>query len=437
MAASTLANLETSLKRMYSDETFEVALNIACPYWQSLQEYKGENLEGEGYYWPFYLASPQNIGTPGENANLPSISQRLEVQGRMRPAQFIATFELSFILEAMGSARGSWNKGEVKRHMKEAIDDLSKHANRMYAGTHGTGRLAKVQDNAVGATFIGAIGAAGEAEPHGVQLLRPNMKITPYSDDTGSGTAREAAIISKIVQGTRVVTTDTTLTTTVAGDGVYITGSYGQTTVPNGLMGIVDDGTLLTTIHNQSRTTYEDLKATVLTGGGALSPLTEADLLNGAFTVKHLTGQKITDILMNVGMLDAYLAFVRPDRRYPVAPGQSVPDYKTGYNEDKLEFLWGGGKATITCIDDLPPRTVIGLTKDKLRRFNLRKMTWDQSSGGIFKQGVNSSGYKTTQQATLVHLENLGSFQPNSAFRIGDKLDRILCGASRAGTDSF
>jgi hypothetical protein len=307
----------------------------------------------------------------------------------------------------------------------------------MYAGTHGTGRIATVQDNSSGATFIGKIGPAGTAEPHGVQLLRPNMNISIYADDTGSGALREAAKITKIVQGTRVVTTDTTLTTTVADDSVYITGSYGQTTVPNGLMGIVDDGTLLTTIHNQSRSTYEDLKATVLTGGGALSPLTEADLLNGAFTVKHLTGQKITDILMNVGMLDAYLAFVRPDRRYPVAPGQSVPDYKTGYNEDKLEFLWGGGKASINCVDDIAPRTVIGITKDKLRRFNLRKMTWDQSSGGLFKQGVNSTGYKTTQQATLVHLENLGSFQPNSAFRISDKLDRILCGARVGFTDSF
>ena len=437
MAASTLANLETSLKRMYSDETFEVALNIACPYWQSLQEYKGENLEGEGFYWPFYLASPQNIGTPGEVANLPGISQRTEVQGRMRPAQFIGTFELSFILEAMSTARGSWNKGEVKRSMKDAIDDLSKHCNRMYAGTHGTGRIAQVQDNSVGATFIGAIGPAGTPEPHGTQLLRPNMKASTYADDTGSGALREAFQITKIVDSTRVVTTDTTLTTTVAGDGVYITGSYGQTTVPNGLMGIVDDGTLLTTIHNQSRSTYEDLKATVLTGGGALSPLTEADLLNGCFSVRHLTGQKVTDLLMNVGMLDAYLAFVRPDRRYPVAPGQSVPDYKTGYDENKLDFLWGGGKATISLIDDLPPRTVIGLTKDKLRRFNLQKMTWRQKNGSIFMQGVNSGGLKTTEQATLVHLENIGSFQPNSAFRISDKLDRILCGARVGGTDSF
>jgi hypothetical protein len=438
MAASTLANLETSLKRIYSDEFFEVALNTAAPFWQMLQEEKNLEPEGEGYYWPFYLATSQNIGTPGENANLPATKQRTEVQGRIRPGQFIATFEISFILEAVGSARGAWNKGEVKRHMFEAVTDLTKHCNRLYAGTHGTGRLAVVEGNASGETFVAELGAAGFAEPHGAHLLRPKMPIEFYSDDTGTGTLRyTGVVIDKITQGTRTVDTDTTLTNVVDGDMVYVSGSYGQTTVPNGIMGIVDDGTLLTTIHNQSRSTYEELKSTVISGS-SLSQLSEADLLNGCFQVLHKTGQSVTDLLMNVGQIDAYLAFVRPDRRYTVGAGESVPGYKTGYDESKLAFHWGGKVAKIHPITDLPPRTTVGITRSQLRRFTLKKMNWvPGTDGGIFSQGVNSSGYKTTKQATLAHLENIGTFMPAAHFRISDKLDRVLAGSTFGGTDTF
>jgi hypothetical protein len=363
------------------------------------------------------------------------VKQRSEVQGRIRPGQIVGQIELSFILEAMGTATGGFNKGEVKRQMAEAISDVSKHCNRLYAGTHGTGRLAVVEAASVGATFIGELGAAGFHEPHGVGLLRPNMSITAYSDDTGSGTAREAAIITKIVGSTRVVTTDTTLTTTTDGDGVYLTGSYGQSTVPNGIMGLVDDGTLLTTIHNQSRATYEDLKSTVISSS-SLAQLTEADLLNGCFQVLDKTGQKVTDLLMNVGQIDAYLAFVRPDRRYTVAGG-GVPAYETGYDESKLQFNWGGGVAKIHPINDLPPRTTVGITRNMIRRFPVKKLTWLEGESGIFRQGVDSNGFKTTKQASLVHLENLGTLMPAAHFRISDRLDRVLAGASRGGTDTF
>lgn len=436
MAASTLALLEGSLKRIYTDEFFEVAINTAAPFWMMLQEEKNIEPEGEGYYWPFYLATPQNIGTPGEDSNLPATKQRTEVQGRIRPGQFIATFEISFILEAVGSARGAWNKGEVKRHMWEAITDLTKHVNRIYAGTHGTGRLAQVEANTSSTnTFVAAIGAAGSGEPVGAHLLRPNMQISIFADDTGSGAAGPAArLITKIVQNTRTVTYDGAAGSLTAGDDVYLTGSYGATTVPNGIMGIVDDGTLLTTIHNQSRSTYEELKSKVDTSA-TLRQLDEQILLRNCFDVYQLSGQYVTDLLMNSGQVERYVNFVRPDRRY-VVNGSGVPGYKTGYEEGQLEFLYGGKRAKVHMIADLPPRTVVGITRSMLRRFTLKKMSWfDHGGGSIFAQGVNSSGYKTTKQATLIHLDNLGTFMPRAHFSIRDLSDPQLLGAAFGGSD--
>lgn len=446
MAASTLANLTNSLRRIYTDEFFEVAINTAAPFWTELQEEKNIEPEGEGYFWPFYLATPQNIGTPAEEANLPQVKQRSEVQGRVRPGQFIATFEISFILEAVGSTRGAWNKGEVKRHMWEAITDLTKHVNRIYAGTHGTGRLTRVQAVS-GATFTAGegtvtttLGAAGTDETVGAHLLRPNMGLEFRSADS-SGTARGSTIIiiTKIVQSTRVVTTDTTLSGpgVVANDHVYIFGAYGQSTVPNGIMGIVDDGSLLDTIHNQARSTNEELKAKV-DSSSSLRPLSEELLIRNAFDVYQLSGQYVDTLLMNSGEIERYLAFVRPDRRYPVMAGsKGVPDYKTGYDEAALEFLYGGKRAKILMMVDIPARTVLGVTRSMLRRFTLRKMTWyDHGGGQIFTQGVNSGGLKTTKQATLIHIDNIGSLMPRSAFRIRDLSDPQLAGAAYGGSDT-
>jgi hypothetical protein len=446
LAASTLANLTSSLRRIYSDEFFEVAINTAAPFWMDLQEEKNLEPEGEGYFWPFYLATPQNIGTPAEEANLPTVKQRSEVQGRVRPGQFIATFEISFILEAVGSTRGAWNKGEVKRHMWEAITDLTKHVNRIYAGTHGTGRIGVVSAVS-GATFTAGtgtttstLGPAGTDETVGAHLLRRNMTLEFRADDTGTGadhTPATAPNVTKIVQSTRVVTTDQTLAAVVAGDHVYIKGSYGQATVPNGIMGIVDDGSLLDVIHNAARSTNEELKAKV-DSSSSLRPLSEELLIRNAFDVYQLSGQYIDTILMNSGEIERYLAFVRPDRRYPVmSGGKGVPDYKVGYDEDSLEFLYGGKRAKIKMMVDVPPRTVLGITKSMLRRFTLRKMTWyDHGGGQIFVQGVNSGGLKTTKQATLIHLDNLGSLMPRSAFRIRDLTDPQLAGASYGGSDT-
>lgn len=443
MAVSTLAALENSLKRIYSEEFFEAAINTAAPFWSMLQDEKTVEMDGEGYYWPFYLATPQNISMPAENSNVPVAKPRTEVQGRIRPAQFISSFELSFILEALGSARGAWNKGEVKRHMWESVTDLTKQVNRAYAGSHGTGRLTKVQAVS-GATFTAGegtvtatLGPVGTDEVVGAMPIQQNMNLEFRTADS-SGTLRGSLpiLVTKVATATRVVTTDTTMATpgVVAGDHVYLWQSYNHAQSPNGIMGLVDDGTLLDSIHNQLRSTYENLKSKV-DSAAALRPLSEELILRNCFDVYQRSGQWVDALLMNTGEIERYLAFVRPDRRYNLS-GRGVPAYQIGYDEAALELIYGGKRAEIKSICDLPARTVIGVTRSMLRRFTLRRFTWfDHGGGSIFAQGVDSNGPKTTKTATLVHLDNIGTFMPRAHFRIRDLSDPQLAGAAYGGDD--
>ena len=376
MAVNTLTALVDSLKRAYPEEYFNVHLNTNAPFFMNVlkgSNVKGWRQDGEGIYWPFFLQSPQAIGTPGESSALPTADVRTEVQGRIRLGQFISTFDISFLLETVAdSDKAGWGAA-VKRAVKECTTDLTKHVNRLYAGTHGTGRLAQIN---AGATSV----SQTMKLPIGVLLLRPNMRVQVYQDDTGSGTESTSGAnkITKIVQSTRVATM--TSFTSLTNDHVYIAGSYGQTTVPNGIRGIVDDGTNLTTIHNQSRSTYEELKSFRSSNSGTLRDLSEDLLLEAAHAVRQRTGRMIDTVLMNTGQYSKYLKFIRPDRRLEVT-GKGVPQYDTGYKADNeyspvSNFYHGGTTADIFVSEDVFPREVYLLTRDELRRVENGPMKW-------------------------------------------------------------
>jgi hypothetical protein len=351
----------------------------------------------------------------------------VEVQARVRPIQFTNSFQISFILAAVGTKRGSFNKTEIQRHMWEATTDVTKHMNRVMAGSHGSGRLCQVEaTTAASATFVAK--QSGGAN-QGVILLRPNMLIDVYTLDSGGAISSAGAAtqikINSIAKATRTVTMATALTLT-ANEHVYLYPDYNNTS--NGLLGLVDDGTFLTTIHNQSRSSFEELKATVLDGGGVNRPLTEELLIDGASQVLQNSGQEIDCILMNSGQMRQYLKFVIPQRRYNVT-GKGVPAYQTGYREDDLQFLWGGKTCHIKRMEDISPRNVFGITTSLIRRFEVQKLDWfDHGGGQILAQGVGTAGRKTTEEATIYGVTNIGNLQPNGHFVIRDLLDPQLCG---------
>jgi len=420
---STLGGLQNSLKRIYDPDYFELHQNYRAPFYQMIQQSKNHEADGEGAFWPFYLETPQNMGSPAEGGALPPVKSRTEVQARVRPIQFINSFQISFILAAVGTKRGSFSKTEIQRHMWESTTDVTKHMNRVMAGSHGSGRLCQVQDATVAtASFVAKL-------PQGTLLIRPNMLLDVYTLDSGgviSSTGAATQIkVNSVVPATRTVNLATALTLS-ANEHVYVYPDYNNTS--NGLLGLVDDGTFLTTIHNQSRSSFPGLKATVLDNGGVLRPQTEELLIDGASQTLQNSGQEIDCLLMNSGQIRQYLKNVIPQRRYNVN-GKGVPAYQTGAREDDLQFLWGGKTCHIKRMEDISPRNIFGITTSLIRRFEVEKLDWyDHGGGQILAQGVGASGRTTTQEATIYSVTNIGNLQPNGHFVIRDLLDPQLCG---------
>ena len=428
-AVNTLSALGASLKIGYSDEYIEAQTNFNGPLLKKFDTLKKLPQNGKSFDWAFPFATSQVIGSPGDGAAVPTKTAPEDVAGTVNVGTFVGGFDITAIVEAVGTESGSFNGSVIKRRAKEAINDTTKHMNRIYAGTHGSGRLAQVEATTdTLTTFVGKL-------PLGVLLLRKNMLIQFYSLDSGgsqrgSGTQK----ITKIVPATRTVTIDTAITLT-ADDHVYISGDYGSAKMPNGLRGLVDDGTNLTSLHGVSRSTYEEMKSTVLGASGVKRDLTEDLLVDLAHAVRQKSGRSINLLVMNWGQLAKYLKFVRADRRFNVN-GAGVIKGDTGY-KDLPTFYLGGQNVEILPSEDVAPREVYGLDTTQIRRIVARKLSWYEVNGSMFQQSIATGGgsYAFSKEANLLGLENLATYLPGAHGRIEDLNDKQLCGSSVGGSD--
>jgi hypothetical protein len=431
MAASVHADyVDQLLKRVYTDEVLDWFYNNNAELLAKLDTLKLIPLEtGDGFYWPFKFQSPWNVGAPSESGNVPIAKAATAPQGRVRNAWVVGNIELSYLLAAVGKGEGAW-KSVVKDEMGAAINNMTKLLNMYFAGTHGTGRLGQVEAATSSSTsFVGKL-------PIGTLLFRPKMRIQIADSDTGSGGSEDDnEVIQKVVQTTRTVTLENAQTLD-ADDHVYLSGSYGSDMTPNGLLGLIDDGTYVTTLHNVSRSTYEEMKAVVSSNSGVLRDLSEDLLIRNTLDVYQKSGQWITDLWMNTGQLEKFAAFMRPDRRISGGTGAG-DDYTAGFKGAK--FVLGAHTVEVNFSSDITPRTVYGVHKPSLRRVGEKRPKWlegYQGEGSYFVQGADSNGRTMTQAATAVCFSNVANLRPDAHFRIDDLSDPQLCGARVGGTDA-
>jgi hypothetical protein len=288
---------------------------------------------------------------------------------------------------------------------------------------------------------MGTTGAGWAGTGQGAQLLRRKQTIEIYNS---SGTLKAGPVnISAIANATRSITVEGTNVFTsanlAAGDEVYIAKSYGQNTVPNGILNLVDDGEFAATIHNVARASYSELNSLVFRNSGTLRAVTEDLLVTGGFLLRHLYGGEMDLLVMNLGQWHKAYKALAPTRHVEVTGSASdlrrtggVPDSST------FRFFFDGRPVKVLVSEDVAPRHIYGLDLSTLRKVELRKLGWlDHGGGNIFATGVDSGGYKTTRVATMYSLENIGCLAPWRNTRWQDLSDPLLCGSVFGGTDTL
>lgn len=422
MAIETATTLANFLQKVYSKDMGVFFSSLNCDLLKYLK--KSTDLIpaglGSGFTFPQLLASGQSLGMSADGAAIAAAGTPDIQQASVSLSNLDSTFDVSWMLEKVSAGSGSW-KPAIAFKMKEVLDDHSKHINRLVAGTHGTGRLGQVNATVTATTFVLKL-------PVGSILLRRKMKVDSYDTDTSGSVQNSNKEITKLVDATRTATT-ASLTWT-ANHGLYITGSYGN--APNGLAGMVDDGTNLTSLHGLSRSTYEEMKSIVSANSGTPRDITEELLQRVAADIFQASGEYPNLVAWNSGIQERYNTLKRGDVRISTATGVGGAD--TGFKSGAT-LIMGDKEAPIKVFQDIQPRSAYLLNTEYLERVGDEAPDWVSVGGQTLFPGVSTT-YTKSKTGSLSSFFNFAQRRANASGRIDDLVDVQFCGAARGGTDA-
>lgn len=444
MAAITTSNLAGVLLRSYTrKDWFAPFERLKTPFLDGIEKFDNEAPLGTGRFFEIWLQDSHNTGSVAESGNLPALDTPTVVQAQVTGIQVAADFGLSELMMSAGQGNGTFGRDIVKRLVLVTTRNLMTNINRLTLG-HGTARLGVVNANtSASTTFVCKA-------PELSFMAREGMRISFYDLDTG-GTIQDIGggvgtiKISYINPATHTVTVDTSSTLT-ANWGFYQSLSATGTTTGNstttygvatyGLNGIVDNATYATTIFTLSRATYPDLNCQVIDSTPNLQPYSEALVRKGINLAYFASGADTEAFWCNRGILSEHLNSVVGDRRYNVpVDSESVPGYKIGYDPRKLAFQYKGKDIPFNVDEDLPSRTLYGVTTSLFKKHVLRDASWvgdnsgpDGSAQPILLQTPATTTYALSKIAGQLWIGNIAHSSLKSNFRINNIADSELAG---------
>ena len=309
---------------------------------------------GAGYYFGLRRSDIESVGARLENKYLPDPLSYDAVQGTITPRLMYGVLRLSGLAVESGKtdiqAFASIQGDAIMSMYNALIVDL----NRMTWGD-GYGKLATFSTAATPNTT--ATWTATFDNDLGVRYLRKGMVCDVYTSSGAVDTSASSIRISAINPTTRVVTFEAHLTGTsnlyrakhpntaaqsyspaagaIAADSVLV--RYGarddsfaitdSSREMMGMLGMFDDGTLITTFEGVSTTTYPEFKANVLGNSDINRELTIDNMLAACDMTATRSEKTVGRIWLGLGQRRKYFGLLSPDVRY--APATFVGGYET------------------------------------------------------------------------------------------------------------
>lgn len=407
--AETRTTLDGILKEVYTP-IIRDQIATYSPVQEMFEKLNDFDWDGRAVREGAIVSYNEGVGAVGEDANLPTAGN-FDPQQFVIPMKYIyASFQMTkAMMESAKSSRGGF-KSATRTSFDTLIRNLKRERARMLWGD-GNGTLALVNGAQTSDTTIevndpfGAVSAVG-----GARFLRKNMIVSFFNGSTHQATRT----ISAVAADGNSITIDSAATladnatvrrmSTAAGTNANESGNQ----EPMGLLGLVDDGTYVSTLHGLSRTTYPILQSRVQSAVGALS----LDSIQLNFDIADQRGDaNITCLAGHQSVRRAYLTLLEADRRYS-GESLSSPDGGTKVTNRKKYVTYGG----VPVIEDkfAPYDMLFGLDKSTFQRFVQVEGEWASDDGAI----LNRVTGKDTWEAFYRIFENCHSNRPNSNFRM-------------------
>jgi hypothetical protein len=192
---------------------------------------------------------------------------------------------------------------------------------------------------------------------------------------------------------------------------------------PMGLLGMVDDGSVLATFQNISRTTYPQWQSYVQNAQGA--PFASSQVL----TEKVLTYADDEAFVRGAAKVDTVIVSRQGLRQvWADLAGDRTLNDPTAYTGGKQGIsIWLGDRSVNLRAPRKMPRTVaFGLTRSTFKKFLIHDWEWNDLTGSLWRQVTDATGRKDAFWAYGSMYCEFGNSDPAKNFRIQNISDEAF-----------
>ena len=397
MANETMATLDGILKDFYIGPVRKL-FNDTIPLYNRVRRDR-ESIVGRQAIFPVHTRWSEHVGAIDEVGTIPTGGNEEVVQAIVPIRTLYGRVEISTkVIEATKSDAGAFTQA-LEFKLRQATDNLKKELETQLQGD-ASGALARITQ---------ALSAANDdfyVDNPGT--LRPGMTLKAASARSGGTTRTSPSFVTVrsvdyVTGRVRTVEDITGTPDWAVNDFVFrgdASGFIGRGINIMGLLGIVDDGTYVVTLHGINRNTYPIWRGVVLANGGTARPLSLGLLQAAEDQIWTVSGARPSALYSHLAQRQAYVELLLADRRFV-----NVMKFDGGVDFDALEYNGRPWFVSREC----PKDVVYLLDEESLRFFMLKDIGWMDQDGGILHRKENSLVYTATLE---MHTE-FGSYYPN------------------------
>lgn len=423
--AQTATAADAILKEFYIDKVVE-AVKKQMVLLDHFKKRDDMPTDGRRVVYPVHVKRNTGVGARAESGNLPTAGQQTWVDLQI-PYKFNhARIQLS--AQAMKQSKSS--KGAFEKlfdaEIMGAAKDLGRDRNRQLYGA-GNGIIARVNGSVAGSTTVNVnnlYGLASSNDDVAAKFFADGQILALVRSSNGALDQVFTVASGGVASNLKSITATGNITTAEANEYIVkasTTGdAIGSTAYNNevmGLLGMIDDGSNVSSYFGVSRSTYPIMNSYRLSlNTGALS----LDVLQKAFDGVNQQGNgEVSTMLAHHTARRQYLSLLQAQKRY-VGEMTMNPDggFKNAAIKTDIEF----NGVPLKVDRDCPYGVIFGLDDSYAFRYVLEEGKWADEDGTVLLRLSGSDDY----EARFRVFDNFVLDNPNTSFVV----DGILLGAA-------
>ena len=380
-----------------------------------------------------YFTLPAGVGARAENEYIPVPDGPVIKNSRVELKKIQGTVEMTG--DVMRRVQG--DMGAYLNWMERALPDLVTRLNnetdRMLLG-YGNGAKSRIQALPGGVVIRvnRAFGVSINGQPLTDSFLQflEGERIVASANANGNplrtpGSGQSARVVNVNPDTSTTAYQELTVDAIPAGfaaDDYLFSGDPSGASAQNGgvdrecmgLLGMVDDGTVLATFQNLARATYKLWNSVAV--DASVAPY------NGVLNEDLIVYADDTTFVMGGGKINALVASRSGARSlWKSLKGDKVINDPRSYTagKDGIFVTLGGRQFELRVCRKMPPELCFGLQTDTFKRWTLGGWVWDDTPGAIWNRVTDATGRKDAFYAVGNMYLQMGCMAPRKNFRIG------------------